>query len=131
MLYLFVDFGFETYNIHTEQKIGAAIMLKPMRWMIIPSMLSFSTLAFAGGVPTDCLLERTRPERRKLAQQRPRPRPQKRQKPNQWQRKRLQRKLPKLQTKSKKVQQAQANSEVRSPAVFGVEDEKLVIDSSQ
>ena len=28
-------------------------MLKPMRWMIIPSMLSFSTLAFAGGVPTD------------------------------------------------------------------------------
>ena len=28
-------------------------MLKPMSWMIIPSMLSFSTLAFAGGVPTD------------------------------------------------------------------------------
>ena len=28
-------------------------MLKPIRWMIIPSMVSFSTLAFAGGVPTE------------------------------------------------------------------------------
>ena len=45
----------------------------------------------------------------------------------------MQKKLPKLQQPNpKKVQQTQANNEVRSPAGFrAIEDEKLVIDSSQ
>jgi hypothetical protein len=108
-------------------------MLKPMRWMIIPSMLSFSTLAFAGGVPTDLPTGADSSGKTKTSTATASTKASKAAKAKSMAAKKVAKKITKASAaKSKKVQQAQANSGVRSPAGFrAVEDEKLVIDSSQ
>ena len=108
-------------------------MLKPMRWMIIPSMLSFSTLAFAGGVPTDLPTGADSSQNTKTSTAAASTKTTKAAKAKSLVAKKVAKKLTKASAaKSKKVQQTQANIEIRSPAGFrAVEDEKLVIDSSQ
>ena len=108
-------------------------MLKPMRWMIIPSMLSFSTLAFAGGVPTDLPTGADSSGKTKTSTATAPTKASKAAKAKSMAAKKVAKKITKASAaKSKKAQQAQANSGVRSPAGFrAVEDEKLVIDSSQ
>ena len=108
-------------------------MLKPMRWMIIPSMLSFSTLAFAGGVPTELPTGADTSGKTKTSTTAAPAKASKAAKAKSIAAKKVAKKITKASAaKSKKVQQTQANNEVRSPTGFrAVEDEKLVIDSSQ
>ncbi|MDC0062776.1 hypothetical protein OAJ84_02140 [Candidatus Puniceispirillum sp.] len=108
-------------------------MLKPMRWMIIPSMLSFSTLAFAGGVPTELPTGANSSGKTKTSTTTAQTKASKAAKAKSIAAKKVAKKITKASAaKSKKVQQTQVNNEVRSPAGFrAVEDEKLVIDSSQ
>ena len=108
-------------------------MLKPMRWMIIPSMLSFSTLAFAGGVPTDLPTGAVPSGNKKTNLGNTSSKISKAAKAKSTAAKKVAKKITKASAaKAKKVQQAQAGNEVRSPAGFrAIEDEKLVIDSSQ
>ncbi|MFL2845472.1 MAG: hypothetical protein ACJ0BO_04335 [Candidatus Puniceispirillaceae bacterium] len=108
-------------------------MLKPMRWMIIPSMLSFSTLAFAGGVPTELPTGADTSGKTKTSKTAAPTKASKAAKAKSIAAKKVAKKITKASAaKSKKVQQTQGNNEVRSPTGFrAVEDEKLVIDSSQ
>jgi hypothetical protein len=108
-------------------------MLKPMRWMIIPSMLSFSTLAFAGGVPTELPTGADTSGKTKTSTTAAPAKASKAAKAKSIAAKKVAKKITKASAaKSKKVQQTQAKNEVRSPTGFrAVEDEKLVIDSSQ
>ena len=108
-------------------------MLKPMRWMIIPSMLSFSTLAFAGGVPTELPTGADTSGKTKTSTTAAPAKASKAAKAKSIAAKKVAKKITKASAaKSKKAQQTQANNEVRSPTGFrAVEDEKLVIDSSQ
>lgn len=108
-------------------------MLKPMRWMIIPSMLSFSTLAFAGGVPTDLPTGTDSSEIKKATTAATPNKASKAAKAKSLAAKKVAKKITKASAaKSKNAQQMQANEEARSPAGFrAIEDEKLVIDSSQ
>ena len=108
-------------------------MLTPMRWMIIPSMLSFSTLAFAGGAPTDLPNGADPSENVKNSSASAPTKASKEAKAKSSAAKKVAKKITKASAaKSKKAQQAQTNNEVRSPAGFrAIEDEKLVIDSSQ
>jgi len=108
-------------------------MVKPMRWMIIPSMLSFSTLAFAGGVPTDLPDGASPSKKMKASTSTTTTKSSKAAKAKSLAAKKVAKKITKASAaKSKKVQQTQANNEIRSPTGFrAIEDEKLVIDSSQ
>ena len=102
--------------------------------MIIPSMLSFSTLAFAGGVPTDLPTGVDSTGKTKTSTTTAPTKTSKTAKAQSITAKKVAKKITKASAaKSKKVQQqAQANNEVRSPTGFrAIEDEKLVIDSSQ
>jgi hypothetical protein len=112
-------------------------MLKPMRWMIIPSMLSFSTLAFAGGVPTDLASSAEISANTKASAAEVATKVSKAAKTKASKAEKAAKKVAKNITKSsgansKKVKKTQPSSEVRSPTGFrAIEDEKLVIDSSQ
>jgi len=101
--------------------------------MIIPSMLSFSTLAFAGGVPTELPTGANASGKTKTSTTMAQTKASKAAKAKSMAAKKVAKKITKASAaKSKKIQQTQANNEVRSPAGFrAVEDEKLVIDSSQ
>ena len=108
-------------------------MLKPMSWMILPSMLSFSTLAFAGGVPTDLPTGANSSGKTTTNTTKAPTEASKVTKTKSMAAKKVAKKITKASlAKSKKVGQTQANNEVRSPSGFrAIEDEKLVIDSSQ
>ena len=108
-------------------------MLKPIRWMIIPSMLSFSTVAFAGGVPTDLPADAGSSKNTKTSTATIPTKASKAAKAKALAAKKVAKKITKASAaKSKKVQKTQGNNEVRSPSGFrAIEDEKLVIDSSQ
>ena len=108
-------------------------MLKPIRWMIIPSMLSFSTIAFAGGVPTDLSSGSEASKTKNTSGVTATTKASNAAKAKALAAKKVAKKITRASTaKSKKAQQTEANNEIRSPAGFrAIEDEKLVIDSSQ
>jgi hypothetical protein len=101
--------------------------------MIIPGMLSFSTLAFAGGAPTDTATAANLSSNTKASAAKVVTKVSKAAKAKAVAAKKVAKKVSKATTaKSKLVQQSLANQGVRSPAGFrAIEDEKLVIDSSQ
>ena len=108
-------------------------MLKPIRWMIIPSMLSVSTLAFAGGSPTTEVVGADLSANNNVSSAKT----SKATKTNVSKAEKVAKKVAKKiaqssQSNAKKVQQPRSNKNVRSPTGFrAVEDEKLVIDTSQ
>jgi hypothetical protein len=101
--------------------------------MIIPSMLSFSTLAFAGGVPTDSVIGADLSANTKTSSTKVPTKASKAAKAKALAAKKVAKKITRATAaSSKQIQQNQTNKEVRSPTGFrAIEDEKLVIDSSQ
>jgi hypothetical protein len=101
--------------------------------MIIPSMLSFSTLAFAGGVPTDAVVSADLPANTKTSSAKVATKASSAAKAKALAAKKVAKKITSASAaRSKQAQQTLGNNEVRSPAGFrAIEDEKLVIDSSQ
>ncbi len=114
-------------------------MLKPIRWMVIPSMLSFSTLAFAGGSPTDTIVgtDLSASSKNSAAAVADKVSKAAKTKNAKAEKTAKAKKVAKNTKKasaasSKKVKKAAQRTEVRSPTGFrAIEDEKLVIDSSQ
>ena len=114
-------------------------MLKPMRWMIIPSMLSVSTIAFAGGFqPSEAIGSDSSAASKASAAQisaevskaAKAAKAAKGRVPNTTN---SAKKIAKnLTANAGKAQQTPANKNSRSPIGFrAVEDEQLVIDTSQ
>ena len=117
-------------NAFSRRDREFAIMLKPIRWMIIPSMLSVSTLALAGGMEqpkvvdadlsgtTGASAAQVSAEISKAAKARAM---------------KATKKIKKAaKSSAKQAQQAEESRNSRSPEGFrAVEDEQLVIDTSQ
>jgi hypothetical protein len=101
--------------------------------MIIPSMLSFSTLAFAGGVPTDSVIGADLSASTKTSAAKVPTKVSKAAKAKALAAKKVAQKVTRATAaKSNQIRENQAKKETRSPAGFrAIEDEKLVIDSSQ
>jgi hypothetical protein len=101
--------------------------------MIIPSMLSFSTLAFAGGVPTESSVGADLSKSTKTSAATTAAKALEAAEAKTLAAKKVAKKITSASAaRSKQAQQTQSNKEVRSPAGFrAIEDEKLVIDSSQ
>ena len=109
------------------------MMVKLVRWMIIPCMVSFSTLAFAGGLPTDSSAGSVPSDGNATNSMTSPKKASKAAKAKSLAAKNVAKTITKASAaKSKKARQTKANDDVRSPTGFrAIEDEKLIIDSSQ